>query len=245
MTWVKLNNNIYRIKWIVYLYRLLVCYYPLLMKSVKLKSFASFHLLVTLFLSGFALFVVLWQYDLVVIPDQVHEERCAPQTKIGVLGVIMDIVLQQILFSLHTLLNILLNVIILAKLCFSNSFSLSTSRRSSTSFQNNGHSSLELRTTLVVLILSISHSVVYLPCAISWSFFGYYSNIEVKSQYEQNMYYHFTNLAHTFLLLTGSVRFINLLLLLTIPSFRKTLYYLFCKVANDCRESLREASSQM
>ena len=218
--------------------RYLVCWFPFTMRTLKFNNFVLLHLILMFILCSIAVFDVVWQYEIIATPgSNVHENRCVARSSIGIVGVIVDIVVQQILFSFHTIMNIFLNIVILLKLSISKSVTPGQSNRRA--------SNLELRTTLIVLFLSIPHSIIYLPSAVASSFLVFYRNIEIKSDLEYHLFQNYASLAHALLLLTGSVRFINFLLLLTIPSFRKTLFYLICKTANDCRECIREATSQV
>ena len=188
---------------------------------LTLKKVVYWHLLIIIPLAIYNQLAVTFYFDLAQTPGTLEGLRCIVLLSRGIFGYIISLIAQQFQYSVHTVLNLLLNILTIKKLWDQKYKRLKLVGNMGT--MSGKTSSLEARSTLAMVVISVIHTAVYIPCAVTWPSFAYYANKKITSQLEYELYLHASKIAHTFLLLTGTVRFVHFIILCTIPSFRDTI----------------------
>lgn len=155
---------------------------------------------------------------MVVTPGTVTGLYCVTGSSSGTLGFVMSMIVQQVQYSVHTVLDLLLNLLTIYK--------LSEARRKRALMTTNAPATMsasERRLTVLMIWISVLNSALFLPCAVTWPMYSFYSVLKKTNEAQFETFLLAANLAHTFILLTGLDRTFNFFLLLLMPSFRRSV----------------------
>ena len=204
---------------------------PLKIKlHLTLKRTIIAHLAFVIAIAIWMQLAVVLVFDLVPTPGTLFGVRCIIHPKYGLFGLLVGIPAQQMQYSVHTIINLVIIFLTLIQLY------KGRKRRKdlvASRFMNFKLPRNEIKSTITILLISLSSTLFYIPCAITWPLYAYYAAIPIRTEEENIIYLHSAKLSHTFLLLTGSVRIINFVLLVcNVPSFRMTIHEYCFKMKN-------------
>ena len=170
-------------------------------------------------------------YGLVQTPGTLFGSRCMICPTLGLWGLVVGLLAQQIQYTVHVVLDALFDLLTLvelstirhtsARLRFDSISRQSTSNRFSTGCGR------ELRLTFTIASIALLRVVLYLPLAASVAFYDVHAFQPPRTQSEFDQLRHAANISHSLLLLTGIDRLMDFFLLLAlVPSFRRVLFSL-------------------
>ena len=166
-------------------------------------------------------------YKLVQTPGTLFQKRCMLSPTLGLLGLVVGVLAQQIQYTVHAVLDAVFDALTLVK--------VSSIRRSSTRLLSESTSRVlnstvmpvrELRLTFTIAGIALLRTALYLPLAASVALYDIRLFQKPRTQSEFDQLPHAANLSHTLLLLTGIDRLLNFILLLVfVPSFHRVLCF--------------------
>ena len=165
-------------------------------------------------------------FDRVATPGTRLGMKCIAHPSSGKIGIYNAVIVQQINYTVHGLINITMNSLLIYSLFsilkFSNNIFHCTN-----AFKK--YTSNAIRSSKFLLILSIGQFLIYLPCSITWPIFAYLAQKPRITEIDDLLYMHVANLAYTFILLTSLTRIWNFAcFFLKIDSFRNEILLNLC-----------------
>ena len=199
--------------------------------ALTLPRVAGAHAAVVVPLSLLSFAFVCLTYGLVQTPGTLFGSRCMICPTLGLWGLVIGVIAQQIQYSAHVVLDALFDLLTLIELSAirrtSARLRFDTVSRQSTSSRSSAGCSRELRLTFTIAAIALLRVVLYLPLAASVALYDVRSFQPPRTQSEFDQLRHAANISHSLLLLTGIDRLMDFILLLAlVPSFRHVLFSL-------------------
>ena len=132
---------------------------------------------------------------MVATPGTVTGLYCVTGSFSGTLGFVNSMIVQQVQYSVHTLLDLILDLLTIVKLA-----EVRRKRALMTSNAPATMSASELRLTVLMIWISVLNSALFLPCAVTWPMYSFYSVLQKTTQAQYDTFLLVANLAHVCIL---------------------------------------------